>query len=99
MVSINKSVGCRRCLELVDRDRIDLGPTVLSQVIKTATDMAMEQKAADNASYFILFILTDGAISDVHATTEEIQRASQCAPLSIVIVGIGSDDFKDMVSC
>jgi hypothetical protein len=58
--------------------------------------MAMEQKAADNASYFILFILTDGAISDVHATTEEIQRASQCAPLSIVIVGIGSDDFKDM---
>ncbi|EME27165.1 uncharacterized protein Gasu_52670 [Galdieria sulphuraria] len=75
------------------------GPTVLAQVIKTATNMAIEQlQVAANARYFVLFILTDGAISDIHATTEEIIRASQSAPLSIVLIGIGSDDFKDMDS-
>ncbi|GJQ09548.1 hypothetical protein GpartN1_g1339.t1 [Galdieria partita] len=75
------------------------GPTVLSEVIKTSTNMAIEQfQATDHARYLVLFILTDGAISDIHATTEEIKRASQSAPLSIVIIGIGSDDFKDMDS-
>lgn len=71
------------------------GPTVLSEVIKTATNMAIQQFQVA-ANYYVLFILTDGAISDIHATTEEITRASQSAPLSIVIIGIGSDDFNDM---
>ena len=40
-------------------------------------------------------ILTDGAIMDFKETTEQIVRASNL-PLSIIIVGVGDEDFIEM---
>lgn len=45
--------------------------------------------------YFMLLILTDGVINDMDTAIEAVVRAS-ALPLSIVIVGVGVADFKDM---
>jgi hypothetical protein len=42
--------------------------------------------------------LTDGDIHDLEETIEEISKISdEFVPLSIVIVGLGMDDFSNMV--
>ena len=49
----------------------------------------------DDNTYTILLILTDGVIHDMSATINEVVRASGL-PLSIIIVGIGKEDFELM---
>lgn len=49
----------------------------------------------DNQKYNILLIITDGIISDMPQTIDEIVRGSSMA-LSIIIVGVGSADFDAM---
>lgn len=44
-----------------------------------------------NQKYTILLILTDGLITDIDKTIDEIVRGSNL-PISIVIVGIGKGD-------
>jgi len=74
-------------------------PTVITQVVDTAAAFARkgqeEAKREGKLKYSILLILTDGAVSDMNATIASIRAASD-APLSIVIVGIGSADFSSM---
>ena len=45
--------------------------------------------------YSILLIITDGIITDMEATKEAIIKASGL-PLSIIIVGVGDEDFSQM---
>ena len=45
--------------------------------------------------YFILLMLTDGAISDMQNTKLAIIAASKL-PMSIIIVGVGGADFDAM---
>jgi len=45
--------------------------------------------------YYIFLILTDGLINDMEATIDEIVRATSL-PISIIIVGIGDEDFSSM---
>ena len=45
--------------------------------------------------YFVLLILTDGEITDLDQTRDAIVRASRL-PLSIIIIGVGPADFKNM---
>ena len=45
--------------------------------------------------YYILLILTDGVVNDLRETIDLIVEASSL-PLSIVIVGIGNEDFSFM---
>ena len=45
--------------------------------------------------YFILLMLTDGAISDMQNTKRAIIAASKL-PMSIIIVGVGGADFDAM---
>lgn len=75
------------------------GPTVFAEVINYAAAQARAKQDANAAvgeqSYTILLILTDGAVTDVEQTKTAIRNAST-APLSIVIVGIGSADFSTM---
>jgi Copine/C2 domain len=75
------------------------GPTVFSEVIDYAAAQARATQQANAAvgeqSYSILLILTDGEVSDMEQTKRSIRAASD-APLSIVIVGIGSADFTAM---
>jgi copine 5/8/9 len=63
-----------------------------SPIIKKAAQYA---KVADD-TYFILLILTHGSINDMKDTVDEIIEASSY-PFSIVIVGIGQNDFSSMI--
>eukprot|EP01080_Neovahlkampfia_damariscottae_P005671 gene5671-9492_t len=63
-----------------------------SPLIKKAGAYA---KLSDD-NYFILLILTHGLISDMTETINEIIDASN-HPISIVIVGIGSSKFTEMI--
>ena len=45
--------------------------------------------------YFVLLLLTDGAVTDVEATREAVVRASHL-PMSVIIVGVGGADFEAM---
>ena len=48
-----------------------------------------------NQQYNILLIITDGIISDLQKTIDQIVYGSEL-PLSIIIVGVGSADFAAM---
>jgi hypothetical protein len=43
--------------------------------------------------YHVLLILTDGVINDIEATIGAIVNASY-QPMSIIIVGVGEEDFS-----
>ncbi|XP_073930749.1 RNA-binding protein 12 isoform X5 [Castor canadensis] len=45
--------------------------------------------------YFVLLLLTDGAVTDVEATREAVVHASKL-PMSVIIVGVGGADFQAM---
>ncbi|KAF9433844.1 Copine-8 [Entomortierella beljakovae] len=68
------------------------GPTNFAPVIMEATNIA---KQSQPRGYTTLLILTDGAITDMEATSKAIQKASKNA-LSIVIVGVGYAKFSNM---
>ncbi|KAF4752243.1 hypothetical protein FOZ62_011053, partial [Perkinsus olseni] len=45
--------------------------------------------------YFILLLITDGFVDDLQETIDEIVESSK-APMSIIIVGVGDGDFRQM---
>ena len=45
--------------------------------------------------YYVLLLLTDGVLSDMAETKAAIVKASRL-PTSVIIVGVGQADFKDM---
>ncbi|XP_064085160.1 copine-8-like isoform X2 [Macrobrachium nipponense] len=69
------------------------GPTNFAPIINHVARFAASNRAGDK--YFVLLILTDGIISDMPQTKEAIVNASTL-PMSIIIVGVGSDDFANM---
>merc|ERR1712173_212116 len=70
------------------------GPTNFSPVIRHVANFAEAYKA-DPSNYFILLIITDGIITDLDETKKSIIAASSL-PLSIIIVGVGNEDFSAM---
>ena len=48
-----------------------------------------------NQRFHILVIITDGVISDMNKTIDQIVRGSEL-PLAIIIVGVGDADFESM---
>lgn len=71
------------------------GPTYFSHMIREIRLFTEKNFAESVDSYTILLILTDGVIHDMAATKNEIVKASGL-PLSIIIVGIGNEDFSMM---
>lgn len=83
------------------------GPTFFAQIINYVNNMVeYEVKEckyfslyAKNSQrmnkYYILLIITDGLINDMDPTIDQIVRASGL-PISIIIVGVGDQDFKPM---
>lgn len=53
----------------------------------------MAAQVTDASEYYVLLMITDGVISDMAATKEAIVHAARL-PMSIIIVGVGSDDFE-----
>ena len=70
------------------------GPTNFAPVINhVATFATAHQSEATN--YFVLLILTDGIITDFNDTKKALMAASSL-PMSVIIVGIGEEDFGAM---
>lgn len=76
-------------------------PTTFSEVIKFAAGQARKKSEENKQMYWVLLLLTDGVITEGNGTTylqdtiKEIVDAS-ALPLSIVIVGVGNEDFEQM---
>ena len=69
------------------------GPTNFAPVIRHVTKFA--QSYQDGKQYFVLLIITDGIITDMDSTKAAIIEAS-VYPMSIIIVGVGNEDFGAM---
>ncbi|CAO4373985.1 unnamed protein product [Caenorhabditis nigoni] len=70
------------------------GPTNFSPIIEQVAKKA-QRMINSTARYQILLIITDGIISDMYATINTVISASGL-PLSIIIVGVGNEDFERM---
>ncbi|VAI45739.1 unnamed protein product [Triticum turgidum subsp. durum] len=71
------------------------GPTLFGPLLSTATAIASQSLTNNQQKYFILLIVTDGVVTDFQETIDAIIKASDF-PLSIIVVGVGGADFKEM---
>uniref|UniRef100_M8BVY6 Uncharacterized protein n=1 Tax=Aegilops tauschii TaxID=37682 RepID=M8BVY6_AEGTA len=71
------------------------GPTLFGPLLSTATAIASQSLTSNQQKYFILLIVTDGVVTDFQETIDAIIKASDF-PLSIIVVGVGGADFKEM---
>lgn len=69
------------------------GPTWFAPVVRQAASIAAHYQRQQK--YFVLLIITDGAILDMQDTIAAIVEASHL-PLSLLIVGVGEADFSAM---
>lgn len=70
------------------------GPTNFAPVINHVATFARAYQN-DPSNYFVLLIITDGIITDLDATKRAVIEASSL-PLSIIIIGVGVEDFSAM---
>ena len=71
------------------------GPTHFSPLLKEVINFTAASSAQEPDNYTVLLILTDGEIHDMSSTIDYIVSASNL-PLSIIIVGIGNEEFRNM---
>lgn len=71
------------------------GPTYFAPLLQQVRTFTEENFKQDTDSYTVLLILTDGVIHDMSATIDNVVHASRL-PLSIIIVGIGNENFEMM---
>lgn len=72
------------------------GPTLLAPIITATAQLAANDECTQvRQKYHILLLITDGVVNDMEATKLAIIQASK-QPISIIIVGVGPADFKDM---
>ncbi|KAI3776610.1 hypothetical protein L1987_46396 [Smallanthus sonchifolius] len=71
------------------------GPTLFGQVVNQAAEIAAQSLSTNCTKYFVLLIITDGVLTDLQETKDALVRSSDL-PLSILIVGVGNADFKQM---
>lgn len=69
-------------------------PTCMEGIIRKVKEIA--ETTEPGQVYSILLILTDGDVTDLEETKSAIIDASNLA-LSIIIVGVGSDSFENMI--
>ena len=69
------------------------GPTLFHHLIDKTRTVA--SSTPPHANYYVLLILTDGAIMDMAETLRSVVQASSL-PLSIIIVGVGNAEFDSM---
>ncbi|XP_050380117.1 protein BONZAI 3 isoform X2 [Argentina anserina] len=71
------------------------GPTLFGPVVNKAAEIAGRSLFQNHNKYYVLLIITDGILTDLQETTDALVRASDL-PFSVLIVGVGTADFKQM---
>lgn len=69
------------------------GPTLFAPIINNIASIIRNFNNPNE--YFVLILLTDGINHDMQDTIDAIVEASEL-PLSIIIIGIGNEDFTNM---
>lgn len=72
------------------------GPTYFSPLITEVINFTQVNAQSNPDNYTVLLILTDGEIHDMDKTVSNVVEASNL-PLSIIIVGVGKENFRNMV--
>ena len=79
--------------EIIKKDKLTFaGPTEFTPIIKKVISRMITKNILE---YHILMILTDGVIDDLQDTIDILVEASSL-PLSVIIIGIGNEDFSKM---
>ena len=79
--------------EIIEQDKLDFsGPTNFVPLLENVISRINKNNLFE---YHILMILTDGVIDDLQDTIDLLVEASYL-PLSIIIIGIGKENFSDM---
>ncbi len=89
--------GCEGMLEAYWSAVLNVGlygPTLFSRFLKEFLDDVKEMQS--DAVYHVIMILTDGDIHDMPETKDMIVELSKY-PVSIIIIGLGEDDFGKMI--
>lgn len=72
------------------------GPTLFQEIIEKAAGIARNCGCSQEApKYNILLIITDGCIHDMRETKQALIDACD-VPLSVLIIGVGPEDFSAM---
>jgi len=71
------------------------GPTLFSPLLEESIRYTEARAASNPYNYTVLLILTDGVIHDMDATISNVVSASYL-PMSIIIVGVGTENFSMM---
>ena len=79
--------------DLIEKDKLTFsGPTKFTPLLKEVISRINKNNIFE---YHILMILTDGVIDDLEDTIDILVEASKL-PLSVIIIGIGGEDFTKM---
>ena len=79
--------------DIIKKDKLTFaGPTEFTPIIKKVISRMVKKNILE---YHILMILTDGVIDDLQDTIDILVEASSL-PLSVIIIGIGNEDFSKM---
>jgi hypothetical protein len=79
--------------DIIKEDKLTFsGPTEFTPLIKEVVSRINKNNIFE---YHILMILTDGVINDLPETIDALVEASSL-PLSVIIIGIGTEDFSKM---
>jgi hypothetical protein len=72
------------------------GPTLFTPMLTEVAALSQSENVGQNhQKYSILLILTDGTVNDMETTIKGLIHASG-TPVSVVIVGVGNENFGDM---
>lgn len=69
------------------------GPTYFAPILRQCISNVLSEN--NPMVYHIIMILTDGAITDMKETIDQLVVASEL-PISVIIIGIGDGDFTNM---
>ena len=73
------------------------GPTCFAPILKKINnEVKSAVRKGKHNEYIIIMFLTDGQINDMADTIDELVEAS-FLPISVIIIGIGDNDFSSMV--
>jgi len=72
------------------------GPTLFAPILHKAMEIAQYNKAHGSIEYTILLLITDGEIHDMESSINCLIKSADL-PLSVIIVGVGKENFKNMM--